>query len=586
MPVMKCEFLAKPCRNFQFLAIDKLVDPQDGREKMVLSNFAAGAVGNVVLCDPVTGEGESFLLPGDEGGEGMLNLDDEKLLVGTSARFGYLHCLDLKTRKWAKPLRDPGETYIWNLCRGSDGMVYGGTFPGGMLLRYDPLQHTLENMGRVSDDPANLYTRHVYGGIPGHILVQCGMNSPHLSLWNIATRQARRFGRPGAHVREITCGFICTTMEGEMDFYDPCSFEPLKRDLSASLTPSEPVPLTGPILSIKLRDGGLSGVRGQQCFYIRKKGARPELQAVPSQRPATRIHTLTADSKGRLWGSSTFGQTIFSYDPATGKEWNSEVVCDAGGEVYGMVFVRGKLFLSAYCGGDHVVYDPSQPWDQIHNLNPRTLQAVGPALIRPSARSVPGPDGHFWTGWMAQYGVHGGGLSRVNTDTLEVTMWYDPVPRQALNGLVADDRYLYFTTTGEANGLPRSPAPCHFAVWDPAGKMVRVITFPSGEQPLAAAAVAGRVLVIIQQQKEIRFFDPKGMRFEGSLVFGETPSIALAFDHNLAVVFSGTQLFLVDPRAAQCKLVGEIPACPTAAVLTPNREIYLAAGVELYRLRP
>lgn len=108
-----------------------------------------------------------------------------------------------------------------------------------------------------------------------------------------------------------------------------------------------------------------------------------------------------------------------------------------------MRFVNDLLFLSAYSGGDHIVYDPSMPWDQMNNVNPKTLQSVGPDLIRPESKSIIGPDGNFWTGWAASYGVYGGGITRVNTTTYEVSVCHNPVPGQMVAGMDADDRFIY-----------------------------------------------------------------------------------------------------------------------------------------------
>jgi hypothetical protein len=104
---MTPEHLGQPCRNFQIMASMTIVEPKDGMEKVVLANFVSGGTGNLVFINLATGAGESLLTPGDEGGEGMLNLDNKTLLVGMSEKFGYLHSLDLATRAWAKPLKDP-----------------------------------------------------------------------------------------------------------------------------------------------------------------------------------------------------------------------------------------------------------------------------------------------------------------------------------------------------------------------------------------------------------------------------------------------------------------------------------------------
>jgi hypothetical protein len=449
------------------------------------------------------------------------------------------------------------------------------------------MRHTLENLGRVSDDPANLYSRFVYGGIPGHILIASGLNSNHLALWNIASRTWRRFGKPDAKVREITSEFICTATDGTLDFYDPHTFEPLDAGLAARLTPIEPSPIRGGGSLLKLSDGSRFGLRGQEYFHVRKKGVLPELKPIPTPRPATDIFALTADANGTLWGASNFGQTIFWFDPATRKEWNSQVVCDVGGEVYGMQFARSKLFLAAYCGGDHIVYDPTKRWDQLNNINPRTLQAAGPALIRPEGRSVIGPDGHFWTGWMAAYGTYGGGLSRVNVDTLEVKIWYDPVPKQAVASLAAGKKYLFFSTSGEANGLSAAQGAFHFVVWDPAGGIVRDFQLAEGEQLGAVAAVGDRVLLRVFSSSgcEIRVFSPQTLEFEGSIKMDEWPHCILAVAPDRAAVFTKRRLLFVNPMTSEVSVACEIPGGVRTTTLAPRGELYFATGLDLYRLR-
>ncbi|MEW6753196.1 MAG: hypothetical protein AB1505_19790, partial [Candidatus Latescibacterota bacterium] len=544
---MRCQSVGQPCRNFQILGIERFREPRGGGEKVVLSNFAAGSTGCLVLVDPATGEGETLALPGDSGAWALLNWRDEKLLVGTCGQYGYLHCLDLASRTWAEPLRDPHETYIWNLCLGSDGMVYGGTYPGCVLLRYDPARHRLANLGRVSDNPDNLYSRMVYGGIPGHLLVACSAAEPHLALWSLASGTARRFGRPGATLREITADFICTQTDGELDLYDPRTFEPLEGDLSHRLAPpARPLRYAGMGFSVALAGGGVLAVRGQE-YYVDAGGPEPPaLRPIPAARPPTSILTLVADAQGRLWGSAGFGQTIFRFDPRTGETWNSEVVCDRGGEVYGMAWARGRLHLACYSGGDHVVYDPSLPWDQLGNVNPRALEPA-PRLIRPAGKSVVGPDGHVWTGWMAPYGVYGGGLSRVDVETLQVTCWHDPVPGQAVAGVAADETYLYLITSGAANGLPTRQEPLHFAVWSPAGHVVWEHTFAPAEPLHFVAASAGRVLLAVADRIEV--FDPAALRFERSLR-PDAPCHHLArLGPERVAAFCGDELWRIDPAS-------------------------------------
>lgn len=582
---MNYKLIGQPCRNFQILGIAKFIDPKDDKEKVVLSNFAAGAIGNIIIIDPETGEGEPIMLPGDNGAWAVLNYKNEKLFIGTCGHYGYLHCLDLLSREWAPPLCDEKEQYIWNLCLGSDGMIYGGTWPGCVLLRYDPVKgkNVLENMGRVSENKDNMYSRLVYGEIPGHILIACGSAESHLALWSMDTHTVRRFGKTGASVKEITDQFICTQANGELDFYDIRTFEPIHQDLSGKLSPpNKPPKYAGMSFSIKLNDGKVLATRGQE-YYIDIEGEdRPELKPIPAPRPATHILTITSDSKGNIWGSSGFGQTIFRYDPASGEAWNTQVVCDRGGEAYGMAFTNGKLFLATYSGGDHIVYDPEQPWDQINNLNPKTLEQVGPMLIRPAAKSVIGPDGNFWAGWMAQYGTYGGGLSRVDVNTLEMTSWLDPIPNQTLVSLTADKTYLYFITGGQANGLPSKEGPFHFVVWSTNGKILWQKEFEKSSILRCVTAVHGRVLVAVDNRIEI--FRPAALSFERSIEMDTPTPYITTLSENRAAAFCGNKLWTIDPLTGDISYLGDLPGQVYTATVTPKGDVYFAFETQLYKL--
>jgi len=76
---MQTQLLGQPCRNFQILGIGSFTDPIDGQEKVVVSNFAAGGTGTLVVINPATGEGEDIALPGDSGAYAVLQLAERKV---------------------------------------------------------------------------------------------------------------------------------------------------------------------------------------------------------------------------------------------------------------------------------------------------------------------------------------------------------------------------------------------------------------------------------------------------------------------------------------------------------------------------
>ncbi|MCC6457783.1 MAG: hypothetical protein IT328_22700 [Caldilineaceae bacterium] len=583
--------LAHPCRNFNILGVTTLHDPKDGRQKIVLSSFAAGSTGKLIFIDAENGAGEEIMLPGDEGAWALYNLDDQRLLVGTCARSGYLHALELADREWLEPLRDPNETYIWNLCRGSNGLVYGGTYNGCVLLRYDPTSHRLDNVGRASPNKDNLYSRYVYSEIPGKILVACGMAEMHLTLYDLATGAFERFGPAHAQVKQISADHLWVEAGDTMTCYATRTLAEVPLD-QAPLPEPLPAPYSGSRHEQPLGDGRIYATRGQEYYIFSPTASAgeplPPLAAIPTERPPTRVHTLIADSQGKLWGASGFGQTIFSYDPDSGTMWNSHVVCDQGGEVYGMAFSGQRLFMSAYSGGDHIVYDPALPWEQVSNHNPRTLQSVFPDYIRPEGRSVIGPDGHFWTGWLARYGVYGGAISRVDVDTLEVTVWKELVPEQAVMAIAADTQYLYFTTGGAGNGLPSKEEPFAFGVLSSDGSLLHQHLFPKGRHPgqivtspaQTGASTQGSVIVAVDD--ELWPFDPQHFTWGEAFPVGTGVNCLLALAEGGILVFAAENLWRL--AAGQLTSLGTLPGPVRAATQAPDGRIYFAAGTGVYQL--
>ena len=605
---MEYRYLEEPCRNFCILASTIIVDPKDGREKIVLSSFVSGGAGRLVFIETQSGAGESIELPGDEGAWALLCLNNEKLLVGTCGLQGFLHCLDLKTRKWAISLKDENETYIWNLVLGSDGMVYGGTYPGCVLLRYNSAEHILENMGKVSEYEGNMYSRTVYGEVPGRIFISCGQKKSHVAVWDMETRSSKQFGRDGAVIKEVNGDFICTVTGNKLDFYDPYTLKPFLdillpqdklEDKLESLNHDKNNAVSKYVKNLRneikdirlpenaealktLSNGDITGVRGQEYFILKKSDEKVNLKKIPVDAPPTQILALTSSPNGRLWGSSNFGQTIFSYNTKNGDYWNSAAVCNRGGEVYGMQYINGKIFMATYAGGDHVVYDPSKPWDQINNVNPITLKSAGPDLIRPHGRSTIGPDGAFWTGWTAKYGTYGGGISRVDTDTLDVISWYDPIPEQEIAWLASGEKYLYFTTDGFGNGLPNKVEPFYLCVWNLNGKIIWKMQFPEGVTPGIIGIVGNYGLVNVGD--EIKIFRCGSMEFTGSIKLKSPISCIIKYNDDTAAVFSGKDLLLVKPATCEADCVLELPGVVKAATIDHKGELYFAQGSHIYKV--
>ena len=587
--------LGSPCRNFNILATESIIDPVDNQPKFVLSNFVAGGTGNIIIIDPISGKGESYTLPSGAGAWGLVNWHNKKLVVGTCTGQAYLHVFDLAKRKFSEPVISKGESYFWQMGLASDGKVYGGTYPGCTLTQYDPETSEFKNLGKVSDNPKNQYSRPVFCDAPGWVFVTYGFDTKGVKVYDISKGIFEDFGKSNDTIREVNSRFICLENNGQLSFYDAKTLEPIE-DRKSELTNN----------SIKIQNGQnigyrrltpdlVAGVRGQD-YFITKHPANAEapekpvnisLKRIPIEAPPTSIHTLASDKNGVIWGSCGFGQTIFSFNPATKKYWNSSGVCNNGGEVYGMVFSKEKLFLTAYAGGDHIVYDPKKEWNQLDNVNPKTLTSVSPELIRPTGRSVVGPDGDIWTGWSAKYGTYGGGLSRIDTDTQEVKSWYDPVPHQAVAGLASDNQYLYFTTNGQASGLSyNNNVKCHFVVWKPGEGIVHDIEMQNGETLNQAIAVSGDKVAVGIKNK-ILIFDPSKLKTVNSVELNTKKNCSWMIQAGQSIIgaFCGNEYHEVNVDKGTTKKLCSLPGSVSMATVTPDGEVFFSVNSKLYILK-
>lgn len=602
---MNYQELGFPCRNFCIFASETFMDPKDNRRKYALSSFVAGGTGVIAIIDIESGEGEGIEIPADEGAWALYCWNNERLLIGTCAKFGYLHCLDLKTRTWLPSLRDENERYFWNLVPGSDGRVYGGTWPGGVLLRYDPKSHKLENMGRMSPEKDNNYTRPLYNGADGKIFLTSGYKSTHMVSWDMEKEECVKFGKDGAMVKDVTCDFVCGIIDKtkEIDFYNPYTLEQIedtmifdsielsniKNDfVKKYLENFDPKGghggpnVRGPIWE----DGKSKCGRAGQSYYVEQPDGTREYHRIPIEAPPTSILTVAYDGKGKIWGASGLGQTIFNYDIKTGDYENTLEVAVHGGEVYGICPIEDRIYLTSYCGGEHVVYYPEKQW--IKGENPKTIKTMRPTFIRPHTRSFIGSDGNVWTGWWADYGTYGGGISRINTKTEQVDYFYDIIPGQAVESLAVGEKHVFFATMTGGNGLPKRDIPVWLAAIDYSGNLVWKKEYDE-ELGIGKMVVLGDYLFVRIGEK-LEVFDVETMDIIKtiSLPINEEKGLPLTFllkydDETVVVFHCGEALFINKSTfeiVKRCETFGNVHT----STIDDEGNIYFSKGALLCKL--
>lgn len=337
------------------------------------------------------------------------------------------------------------------------------------------------------------------------------------------------------------------------------------------------------------RDGALLGVRGQDYFVVRPDNTDLTLRPIPAESAPRPTLFLEADTEGRVWGGPSFGQTLFYMDGTTGETVNTGAVCDAGGEVYDVAFLDGRVYTASYAGGDITVYDPVQPWDQWGHVNPRPLARVGPAYIRPTAGILTGPDGKLYSGWMARYGTYGGCVAITDPGTGETDIMADPLGTQAVQALAVDAKHAYVGTTLDANGLPAKTGEApRFGVIDLA---TRQVVF---QHELAGSSAVGYLyhdaktgLVLVRVGGQLRAFNPAELAFAADLP-EDTPPVSsetvVGRGDGVAYYGSGPRIIALDLTTRTASAVAEVTANVGPIAMAPYGALYVASGVDVYRV--
>ena len=606
-----------PCRNFAIMSSEYIpCDPYDGREKFLMASN-----GHVVFIDTQTLEGEDVVMPCPGTPWDMLFLPEYgKLLIGTCSRRGYLHILDLATRTWEESLHVEGETYIWNMTKGGDGRIYCSDYPGSVLLCYDPEAKTLQSLGRAGKNPANMYARLVHTLPDGNILVSVGLQDRETHLYDIQTGQFRQVFAQGDYADAVVGDLVIVSRGTKTCFYDANTLELLDGPLDRVTLESVSHPAVIAYLKKKeekslahilpyrqnrraatLKDGRKIGYINQQFFVVENETVR--FYNLPVEAPPMGIHGLAVDEKGVVWFAAALGQGMGWYDPKTGEYGNSAATTRAGGEIYGIVPHDGKVFFTAYGGGDHIIYDPAQPWDQYNNVNPKTLQSVAPMKMgRPVGCSVLGPDGNYWTGWCGTYGIYGGGVSRVNAKTYEVDGWFGLVPEQCIGYIAAGKSHIFASSHWMNSGLSyRFDEEFRMLKLDLDCNVVWSETFRVGQFPECIAVVDGRVYLSVRDRLDgmakIHVYDEETMEKLAVKVMNplggpgaseqerRAVRALLAYDDSHLVAFIDERALLLDAKTLETLQTAQVPDMTHLAAMAPDKTVFFSRGRDLYSLR-
>jgi len=613
------QLLGSPCRAHNVLGGRAVLDPLTGRQVLVVTDMNEVTGAELILIDPDADTGTAYRAPaGSSAGSWcVLEVPGERLVVATYYRGAFL-VFDLREREFVKVALFPGESYIWNLALGSDGRVFGGTYPGGKLGALDLETYEVEDCGAPA--PPNMYLRSASSLPDGRILCSFGMDEPKTLVYDPASKA---FSAPPPGLEGVSAGvtwnglFIAGSRVLEDDTLQPVDppfpVPPadgggwaVSTDLSTAtdlyllqgaalfrcragdseLTRVGSYDLRGGRYLASFADGTVLGIGGQDYFAIRPGDVDVLLRPIPVEPGPRPTHFLELDPEGKLWGGPPFGQTLFSLDTRTGAIVNTRTICDAGGEVYDATFLDGVVYAAAYAGGDIVRYDPAAPWNQWEHENPVTIASVGPkGYIRPTGGIVVGPDRRLYSGWMAKYGTYGGCVAVTDPDTGATDLIENPLGEQAVEGVAVDGHAIYVGTSLGANGLRnKAGESARFGMIDRATHEVlfqHEFEGASSVRQVKLDAAAGRVLLVVDGS--LRAFDPGARELLSGYAEGApgVGSSVAAPGTGVAYYGSGSRLIAVDVAKGTHRVVAELPA-GISCVAAGRDGVFVSCGTDVY----
>jgi len=609
------ESLGKPCRAKNVLA-GTVIDNRHGDGELLALTSSNEEVGlEVILVDLAANTAERYVAPAGSGSWGIMEIPGDRLVISTYYDGKYV-IFDLNEMAFAEVIDFPGESYIWQIARGSDGRVYGGTYPGAKVAALDPETLEIEEAA-VSPEP-NMYAS-VEALPDGRLLVHFRNDNLISMLYDPATGELSEVPddlRRGVlwHGYFVTASGVYDGLEGELITPSPIPLPPgdpgtwtpraditreealffsqgnrilRYREGEDGLTLMNDQDLRGMRLFGSTRDGKIVGVRGQDYAVITADAADPLLRPIPVETGPRPILPFAIDDQHRIWGGPHFGQTLFWLDTRTGEYHNTNVICDGGGEVYDVAFLNGKVYAASYAGGDITCYDPSQPWDQWNHVNPRPVASVGPEYIRPVAGIHVAPDGMLYSGWMARYGTYGGAIAITDPETGETELIENPLGEQAVSGLAVGDDALYIGTTLAANGLANKPdeAP-RFGMLDLATReLLFQRTFEGASEVARVQQDAATGRVVMSVGGKLHVFDPAAKAFVTEFDGAPTVNSQIALPGDGRALYgTGAVLHAIDLTSGAVTEVVTLPANVTHVAVDSDGSIYVACSSEVFRV--
>ncbi len=495
-----------------------ILNPEAGIDATILQTSHNYAEGKVVRFQPATGKTEYLDLPHSSGAWGGVRVGEDVYLGGhMPGDFYHLKIDDNIIEHFEIPRADSQKfEFVWNVDVGSDGIIYLGTYPECMLLRFNPADQSFENLGVMVEKEQ--YIRHVNGKFEGKIF--CGVGAhPQIVEYDLATGNKTAFLPEPYQQRSFiyysdrfkNMLYAVVVPDPVMLFFDPATHQllreihPPKPDQDFALFNYESMVDVGDDLYFGTRPddnlyaynydrnetrliaegiGSAFGLAQARYLFCRNYFGTYSIFDLQAQKIILQrdtkfegagmdIFALAEGVNGTVVGGAYINQGFFSYDVQKDKLTSHGASVRFGGQIRQLVAVKDKIYIAHYTHARLTEYYPNKPWNPGNqsDSNPHLIGAVGQEQDRFPAAYL-AEDDNIYFGTQPEYGVLGGTLTIFDPESRQFDVHRNVVQDQSIFALTGNRNRLIFGGTAIAGGLGAHPTQKEAKIfaWDMAKK--------------------------------------------------------------------------------------------------------------------
>ncbi|TDD46453.1 hypothetical protein E1286_20970 [Nonomuraea terrae] len=522
----------------------------------------------------------------------------------------------------------PGEG-VWRLAAAPDGVVYGGTYPGGLLFSYDPGTGEFTDHGQIV--PGETYGRAL--AVDDTSVYFGTQPRARLARFDRATGQVEQIPLPAEYgtsevVYDMTRArdllLLRVQPSNDLLFYDTAgkTFVNVVKGISARAvsTPDPtgkyvyfriaadgivqydldthtytpvgwgPNAFPGTWAWIELNDPDFPGRSLSMTYYYGRIYIwNPQTEKTRYlgesglEGSANPIQAIGAGPGGEVYAGGFLSPPgISRFDPATG----AYTLLSSGGQVEGFGRYGDHVVYGRYPNGELLDYDPAEPWTYGTNPAPVT---IGEEQDRPQAFVQVGD--RVAVGSVPKSGRLGGALTLWDPRTRALDVHRDVVPGQSVVSLATRDGLVYGGTSIHGGyGIDPAATSARLFVFDPVrGELVSSVVPVEGAHSVNALTVDAKGRIWGLADGHLFTYLPEAKRVTRAAALFPRQSSRYGADR--ALVFRGNDLYAamagslwrIDVRTWKATaLAGD---GVSQLVTGGDGHLYFFRGTELFRRR-